>query len=44
MFHAFIFSSVEMGFISIVKSLCVLDIARTQSNMTVQRAFVRKSH
>lgn len=42
MFVAFIFTGIEMPFTTKEKAFCVLEYARTQSNKTVQRAFVRE--
>ena len=38
----FIFTDIEMPFTGREKAFCVLDYARSQSNKTVQHAFVRE--
>ena len=42
MFYVFIFTDIEMPFTGREKSICVLKYARSQSNKTVQHAFVRE--
>ena len=42
MFVVFIFTDIEMPFNRREKTLCVLEYARSQSNKTVQHAYVRK--
>ena len=42
MFNVFIFTDIEMPFIGSEKAFCVLVYARSQSNKTVQHAFVRE--
>jgi len=42
MFHTFIFSGMEMTFTCIEKVFVYLEYARTQSNKTAQRAFIRE--
>ena len=41
MFNVLIFTDMEMTFTGREKALCVLEYARSQSNKTVQHAFVR---
>ena len=42
MFDVFIFTDIEMPFTGCEKASCLLEFARSQSNKTVQHAFVRE--
>ena len=42
MFNVYILTDIEMPFIGRANAFCVLDYARSQSNKTVQHAFVRE--